>query len=158
MAKTVKIRIPFLRAAIRAVSAVVVLLTSAACTASCGEYVYSRHRTATHPLPEVSQHIAATDHDNLKFGRVVSSEENGVSHEIPVPMPCNGPECRQSQIPSLPIGPPTTVETGHQDRLICGPFSVDLRAEVSRRRDLHSNARRLRGFPLLIEMPPESVG
>jgi len=158
MAKTVKIRIPFLRAAIRAVSAVVVLLTSATCIASCGEYVYSRHRTATHPLPDVSQHIAAKDHDVLPSRRVHSSAANGVSHEIPVPMPCNGPECRQSQIPSLPIGPPTTVETGHQDRLMCGSFSVDLRAEESRRRDFHSDARRLRGFPLLIEMPPESVG
>jgi hypothetical protein len=131
-------------------------LTSGRCNASCGEYVYSRYRTATHQVPKV----ARSEHDNLKSELVRLSEDSRMPHEsLPsLPLPCNGPNCQQSPTPSLPVALPTTVASGHQDRLICGQLTVELPSEVSRRRDLDSHARALRGFPLLIEMPPEFSG
>ena len=156
MDKIVTIRNTFIRTAVLALSIVVALLASGSCNASCGEYVYSRYRTATHQVPEV----AKNEHDILKSKLVRSSEESRIAHEsLPsLPMPCNGPNCQHSPTPSLPIAPPTTVASGQQDRLICGQRTVELPSEVSRRRDLNCHARALRGFPLLIEMPPELVG
>ena len=160
MRKTITMQITVIRAAVLAVSAAVALLASDSCNASCGEYVYSRYRAATHQVLEVSRHVAISDYDIWQSELVVSAEQHGVSHEaiLPVPIPCSGPDCRQSPTPSLPVAPPTTVTSGHQDRLICGQLAVELPSEVSRRRDLNAHARALRGFPLLIEMPPEFVG
>ncbi len=157
MDKTTTIRITLIHTAVLAVSVVVALLMSGSCSASCGEYVYSRYRTVTHPVPNVT----LNDHDIVKSELVRLSEENDVAREATLPslpMPCNGPNCQQSPTPSLPVAPPTTVASGHQDRLICGQLTVELPSEVSRRRDINSHARAVRGFPLLIEMPPEFVG
>lgn len=155
MDKTITIRITLIRTAVFAVSVVVALLTSGRCNASCGEYVYSRYRTATHQVPKV----AMNEHDNLKPELVRLSEAFRMPHEsLPsMPLPCNGPNCQRSPTPFLPVAPPTAVPGGHQDRLICGKLTVELPSEESRRRDLDCHARALRGFPLLIEMPPEFV-
>jgi hypothetical protein len=160
MAKTVTMRITFIRTAVLAVSAVVALLTCDRCDASCGEYVYSRYRTATHQVPEVRRHDFLNELNVLKQGLVRSSEENGISREEfpPLPIPCNGPGCSQNPTPALPVAPYPTVAGGHQDRLICGQPAVELPSEVTHRRDLKDLARPMRGFPLLIEMPPEFVG
>ncbi|MBC7967171.1 MAG: hypothetical protein H7Z17_14755, partial [Fuerstia sp.] len=89
MDKTVTTRIAFIRTAVLAVTIMVALLTSGRCNASCGEYVFSRYRTATHQVPEV----AKNEHDILKSKLVRSSEESRIAHEsLPsLPMPCNGP-------------------------------------------------------------------
>ena len=160
MAKTFTIRNTFLRTAIFAVSVGVVLLSCGLCNASCGEYVFSRHRTPTPHGPDVRQIVARSHQDVLKSELVGLSKEIGVLHEtrLPSPMPCNGPNCQQSPTPSLPVAPPTTVASGHHDRLICGHLTVELPSEVSRRQDINSHARALRGFPLLIDLPPEFVG
>ena len=160
MAKTVTMRITFIRAAVLAASAVVALMASCRCNASCGEYVYSRYRTMTHQVSDVRRHDLRNDHEVLKSELVRPSEDNGVSHEtFPVqPLPCNGPDCSQNPTPALPVVPPATVAGGHQDRLIVGQLTVELPSDVSHRRDIKDVARALRGFPLLIEMPPELVG
>ena len=160
MAKTDTIRIFFIRTAVLAASVLIALLASGHCDASCGEYVFSRHRTPTPHESDVTQIVARNHQDVQKSELVGLSKEIGVLHETPLtsPIPCTGPDCQQSPTPSLPIAPPTTVTSGHQDRLICGPLAVELPSDVSRRRDLNFHARALRGFPLLIEMPPESVG
>ncbi|MEJ7592946.1 MAG: hypothetical protein WKF77_15470 [Planctomycetaceae bacterium] len=154
------IRITFLRTAIFAVSIGVALLSCGLCNASCGEYVFSRHRTPTPHGSDVRRGVARNQQDVLKSEMVGLSKDIFLLHETPLPspIPCSGPNCQQSPTPSLPIAPPTTVTSGHQDRLICGARAVELPSDVSRRRDLNFHARALRGFPLLIEMPPESVG
>lgn len=159
MAKTAKMRISFIHTAVLAVLAAVALLASGHCQASCGEYVYSRYRTATHQETEVRRHDSQNVLDNLKSELVRSKEENGVSHQtFPVlPIPCSGPGCSQNPTPSLPVAPATTIGNSHQDRLISGQPDIELPSNVSHRRDLNDSARALRGFPLLIEMPPEFV-
>lgn len=160
MTKTVTIRITFIRTAVLAVSAVVALLTSGRCYASCGEYVYSRYRTQAHLVPDMRRHVAMNDQDIRKSGLLRSTGENGVSHETfpGLPVPCSGPGCSQNPTPSLPVAPQTTAGSGRHDRLISGQPDVELPSDVSHLRDLNDFARALRGFPLLIEMPPEFVG
>ena len=160
MGKTVTNRITFIRTAILAVSVVVALLTSGRCNGSCGEYVYSRYRTPNHLVPDLRRHVALNDHDIRKSGLLRSSEENGVSHETfpGLPLPCSGPGCSQTPTPSLPVAPRTTIGSSHEDRLIPGQPGVELPSNVFHRREINGLARALRGFPLLIEMPPEFVG
>ena len=159
MANTLTTRITFLRTAIFAVVSVGALFNSGVCRASCGEYVYSRFRTPAHHQSSVSKSLESNGQEVVKSELVRSALENGVSPEPPaVPVPCSGPNCSQNPTPSLPFAPPTTAGNASRDRLVHGRLAVELPCEVSLRRDLNSNARPLRGFPLLIEVPPETVG
>lgn len=160
MANLFTIRITSVRTALRAASVLIALLTSGSCYASCGEYVFSRHRMPTPQVSNVSQIVAGSHHDAMMSERFGLSKDIGVLHEtpLPAPNPCNGPNCHQSPTPSLPVAPQSTAGSSQEDRLISGQSDFAMPAEVSRRRELNDLARALRGFPLLIEMPPEFVG
>lgn len=159
MTNTLTTRITFLRAAIFAVVLVGALFNSGVCRASCGEYVYSRFRTPAHQESNVSKSHESNGQNVIKSELVRSPPENRVSPEPPaLPVPCSGPNCSQNPTPALPFAPPTTSGNASRDRLVHGRIAVELPFEVSRRRDLDSRARPLRGFPLLIEVPPERVG
>jgi hypothetical protein len=157
MSQTHKSQALVIRTAIFAAS--IALLMLGKCDASCGEYVYSRFRTPTHhdtiarQFPEPSfQHVAKSELTQTPGKHGISQDSTGF------PVPCSGPNCTKNPTPSLPFAPPATMGGSSQDRLIHYFAVVDLASEASRRRDLESLARPERGFPLLIEMPPEIAG
>ena len=106
-----------------------------------------------------ARHVTNVPHVR-KTTVIIAPVLNGVLREDfpPLPLPCNGPGCSQNPTPSLPVAPQTTIGISHQDRLISGQPDVELPSEVSDLRHIKDLARALRGFPLLIEMPPEFVG
>ena len=156
MGKNINICTLFMRPAVLAVSIVVSLLTCGNCNASCGEYVYSRHRT-THQALEDRPDGAMRQQGIWKSELIRSASKHPVARNasFPLQIPCRGPNCQKSPTSSLPVSAPETVSSGRMDRLILGRLAVAIPSEVSRYRDLDGQVRVRRGFPLLIEMPPQ---
>lgn len=148
------------RVAIFAASALVVLSVSGVCHGSCGEYVYSRFHTPVQHGRSHSQHADA-DRLNATYSENVDFRDRGseLSNSMPGhPTPCHGPNCSQNPTPLAPFAPLATVGDASQDRLIFGHVAMELPSEMSPREDMQTDARTRRGYPLLIEMPPEIAG
>ena len=160
MAKNFTMRLNCVRVAIFAASALVALSVSGVCHGTCGEYVYSRFHTPAQHGRSHSQHADA-DRLNAANSEILHSRNSGsdVSNSMPVqPMPCHGPNCSQNPTPLAPFAPLATVGAASQDRLIFGYAAIQLPSEMSLREDMQTDARTRRGYPLLIEMPPEIAG
>lgn len=160
MAKNLTMRLNCIRVAIFAASASVALSVSGVCHGSCGEYVYSRFHTPAQHGRSHSQHADA-DRLNATNSEILDYRDRGseLSDFMPVqPTPCHGPNCSQNPTPLAPFAPLTTVGAASQDRLIFGYVAIELPSEMSRREDKQTDARTRRGYPLLIEMPPEIAG
>jgi len=156
--------ITFARVAIFAASAMVALSSTSVGHASCGEYVYSRFRTPSH---HASMPIRPVDVDKLAIAnsQIMRAATQGLPVDVnesasqpAAPAPCHGPNCSQNPTPLVPVPPSSNVGRSNPDRLVCGYLSAEFPSEVCLRRDLETNARKRRGYPLLIEMPPETVG
>lgn len=156
MGKTIKICALFIRPAVIAASLGMVLLTCGNCSASCGEYVYSRHRTP-HAVIEDRLTGAMGQQDIWKSELFPAVHAHRFARNVafPLQIPCRGPNCQKSPTSSLPVSAPETVSSGRMDRLILGRVAVEIPSAVSRHRDLAGSVRVRRGFPLLIEMPPQ---
>ena len=160
MAQDFTTRLNYLRVAIFAASALVALSGSSVCHASCGEYVYSRFHTPANHGRGLNQRSDATELDVAKseISRSGSNGAGSLDSTPALPTPCHGPNCSQNPTPMVPFAPAATVGSSNQDQLIFGHLTIELPLELSQRGDLQSDARARRGFPLLIEMPPEIVG
>ena len=147
-----------------AASVLVALLNSSVIHASCGDYVYSRFRTPTHHGSIVYRRVEVNRLE-VATSQIVRAKIEGLRGDVTetmpqpeAPAPCHGPNCSQNPTPGVPVAPSSTVGSANQDRLISGRLSAEFGPEVSLRRDLKSNARSRRGYPLLIDMPPEFAG
>ena len=160
MAHNPTMRLNSFRVAILAASVVLAFSGSIVCHASCGGYVYSRfHTPAQHGL-SVNQ-PAEVDEQDVTNPEILHSQHSGLglSDSTPTqPTPCYGPNCSQNPTPRVPFAPLTTVGGSNQERLIFDHLTIELASKVSHCDDLHCDARTRRGFPLQIEMPPETVG
>ena len=142
----------------------VALLNCSVGHASCGGYVYSRFRMPTYhgSMTIRSAEVNSLDVAESEILRVATLglpfdvAESGSQPSAPAP--CHGPNCSENPTPLVPFPPPAIVGSSNQDRLIFGHSTIELPCSVSLREDLHNDARARRGFPLLIEMPPENVG
>jgi len=162
MANDLKMRLNCIRVAFFAALAVAVLSGSRVGHASCGDYVYSRFHTPAHQGRTLNQHSDADYLDLTSSDSEISQTyqgESDASHSTPAqPAPCHGPNCSQNPAPLVPFAPPTSAGGSNQDRLMIGQLSFELPSNVSSLEDVQSHARKRRGFPLLIEMPPEFAG
>ena len=148
------------RVAIFAASAVFTLSVSGACYASCGGYVYSRFHTPDEHRQSLNEPAKADGRDlaNSEFLNLLH-HGSGSSNSTPaLPAPCYGANCSQNPTPLVPFAPPTSTGDSSQDRLIFGRLAIELPSTLCRLEDMESGARARRGFPLLIEVPPEIVG
>lgn len=154
--------INYARVAIFAASALVAFLISSVSQASCGDYVYSRFQTPTHRSSMVIQRVEVNTLDVAKSEIRRETAQNlpvEVAESVSQPAaPCHGPNCSQNPTPLVPVAPSSTVGSSSQDWLIFGHRSAEIPSQVSLRRDLKSNARSRRGYPLQIDMPPELAG
>ena len=155
MGNTIKICALFIRPAVVAVALGMVLLNCGNCSGSCGEYVYSRHRTHAVIEDRLEGAIRQQDIWKSEFFRSVKTHGIARNASFPLQIPCRGPNCQKSPTSSLPVSAPETVSSGRMDRLILGRVAVEIPSDVSRHRDLAGSVRVRRGFPLVIEMPPQ---
>ena len=160
MANDLKMRLNCIRVAFFAALAVSALSGSRVGHASCGDYVYSRFHTPAHQGLTLNQHSDADYLDSTSSEISLTHQgESDASHSTPAPpAPCHGPNCSQNPAPLVPFAPPTSAGGSNRDRLMMGQLSFELPANLSAPEDVHSHARKRRGFPLLIEMPPEILG
>ena len=156
MAIDIRSRVNSVRVAFFAASAVFALSNGSVCSASCGEYLYSRFHMPTQYDGDLNP--ADQESLNLPFDRLLTDFKIIDRKSSTPQFPCDGPGCQQAPSAPLPMAPPGTVESGRHDRLLCGHLGIEQPSLVSERQYLNSHARARRGFPLLIEMPPECVG
>ncbi len=153
-------RLNFVRVAFFAALAVAALSGSSVLQASCGDYVYSRFHSPTPQGRTLNQHSDA-DYLDLTSSEISPKYQDASdgSHSTPAqPMPCHGPNCSQNPTPLAPFAPLAYAGSSNQDRLMIGLLSFELPSKSSSLEDVQSRVRARRGFPLLIEMPPEITG
>lgn len=153
-------RLIYIRVAIFAASVWVALLSSRSCDASCGEYVFSRFHTPAQHRSVMNQETGRNNQDIFKseFSHLRKNRTGSSGATPALPTPCHGPNCSQNPTPMVPVAPQTTVGSSSQDRLIFGHPTMELPSDMSPLEDMQSDARARRGYPLLIEMPPEIAG
>jgi hypothetical protein len=127
-----------------------VLLQSASETravASCGDWL-------AHSVTSDSgaQAMSGTNSDALHAGSV---DAVIASSKDSIPLPCDGPSCRQAPFRPVPIVPPQS--TPATDKLLLAGHDV-IREPMSRWTIAtgDSSAHALRGFPVDIEHPPRA--
>ena len=122
--------------------------------ASCGAYL---HTTA---IGRIDHHISRTATANAADGNykadVLQSLVTPETQPEPVHLPCSGPGCRRGASP--PPVPAIPVNSRSHRCDVCHADVIGTGTEVlsAQRSAAISSARALRGFPLMVDVPPEA--
>ncbi|MCA9058346.1 MAG: hypothetical protein KDA85_07600 [Planctomycetaceae bacterium] len=127
---------------------------------SCGDYLHTRSSTGLRavalPTTESSRSAVA----QLQDGLLSVQGQVGVkvaTRPIPHHCPCQGPQCRRSELPNGPASPGVPVVRSSVPDALAGQSLQNELQHVSRQAGQTSRVFASRGFPLALLIPPEAI-